>query len=192
MRSLSLCCSSFRIEGNLTHQIAEKTFPALVELGTSIANNLTPDNADCLHLILKTYKASTQISLSPHQQSPQSIIPWGRLFFQVVNVQLPHGIILPGDKDEWEKSEWWKAKKWAYNTLNRLFQRYGNPSQLPNSMKKDIKAFSEHFVTSFAPEIFKIYLNQVELYVKKESWLSNKCLSAIIMFFTSWWVSLFQ
>ncbi|KAF9516474.1 hypothetical protein BS47DRAFT_1340813 [Hydnum rufescens UP504] len=175
----------FRVEGNLTHQIAEKTFPALVELGTSIANNMTPDNADCLHLILKTYKASMQTSLSPHQQSPQSIIPWGRLFFQVVNVRLPPGVLLPGDKDDWEKSEWWKAKKWAYNTLNRLFQRYGNPSQLPNSMKKDIKGFSEHFVVSFAPEIFKIYLNQVELYVKKESWLSRKSLSAIIMFFTS-------
>lgn len=167
-------------------QIAEKTFPKLVELGTNLVDNLTPDNADCLHIILKTYKASTQTSLSPHQQSSQSIMTWGRLLFQVVNVQLPAGVALPGAQDDWQNSEWWKAKKWAFNTLNRLFERYGNPSQLPESMKKEVSAFAEHFVKSFAPEIFKMYLQQVELYVSKQIWLSRKVLSAILRFFSAW------
>jgi importin-7 len=148
---------------------------------------LTPDNAEIVHLILKAYKASIQSTLSPHQQSSQSIVPWGSLFFTVINAQLPASHpALPGAPDDWEKSEWWKAKKWAYHTLNRLFQRYGNPSQLSGTLKKEIKGFADHFVTSFAPEIFKTYLVQVEKFVKKESWLSQKCLAAIINYFTSW------
>lgn len=172
-------------------QIAEKAFPTLVELGTTISANLTPDNADCLHLILKTYRASTQSSLSPHQQSSASIVAWGRLLFAVVNIQLPASTpTLPGTPEDWQKSEWWKAKKWAFNTLDRLFERYGNPSQLPPSMKKEISAFAEHFVTSFAPEIFKIYLAQAQMYARKEIWLSDKVLSAIFRFFTTWYVPL--
>ena len=167
-------------------QIAERSFPALVELGTNIVNNMTPDNADCLHIILKTYKASTQTSLSPHQQGSQSIMAWGRLLFAVVNVQLPTGTTLPGSPEDWQQSEWWKVKKWAFNTLNRLFERYGNPSQLPESMKKEVSAFADHFVKSFAPEIFKMYLQQIELYVSKQIWLSKKVLSAILRYFSAW------
>lgn len=182
----ALRCARFRRSDNLVNEMIEKMFPTLVQLGAKFAANPTPDSAEYLYVILKTYKTSTQINLSPHQQSPQSIVPWGTLFFQVVNMQLPQGTVLPGGPDEWETSAWWKAKKWAYNTLNRLFDRFGNPSQLPPAMKKDVKAFSEHFVTTFAPEIFKTYLQQVELFLAEQAWLSKKCTKAIILFFTSW------
>lgn len=186
LAEIYICYRRFRIEDNYMPQIAEKSFPALVELGANIINNMTPDNADCLHVILKIYKASMQTSLSPHQQSSQSIMAWGRLLFAVVNVQLPTGTTLPGTPDDWQNSEWWKAKKWAFNTLNRLFERYGNPSQLPESMRKEVSAFAEHFVKSLAPEIFTIYLQQIELYVSKQIWLSKKVLSAILRYFSAW------
>jgi hypothetical protein len=141
-------------------------------------------------VIIKSYRASTQVSLSKHQQSPQSIVPWGTLFFQVINMQISPDL-LPADPAEREKTGWWKAKKWAYRTLNRLFDRYGNPTQLPSPMKKDYSQFAEHFVTSFAPEIFTAYLHQVELYIKKEIWISDKCLHAIFQYFTSWCVLAF-
>jgi len=76
-----------------------------------------------LHLILKAYKTSIAVNLSQHQQSAESLVPWGRLLFQVVNLQLPKEAV-PEDEEERERSEWWKAKKWAYNTLGRLFHRY--------------------------------------------------------------------
>ena len=72
--------------------------------------------------------------------------------------------------------------------LGRLFHRFGNPSQLPSSMKKDYGAFAQHFVTNFAPEIFRIYLQQLELYVSGQSWLSDKCQYQIMTFFTEWYV----
>jgi hypothetical protein len=39
-------------------------------------------------------------------------------------------------------------------------------------------------VTTFAPEIFKIYLQQVELFVSGQAWLSKKCQYQIFQFFT--------
>lgn len=76
-----------------------------------------------LHLILKSYKTSIVVNLSSHQQSKESIVPWGQLLFAVVNLQIPKEI-LPEDEDEREKSEWWKTKKWAYGILGRLFHRF--------------------------------------------------------------------
>jgi hypothetical protein len=75
-----------------------------------------------LHYILKTYKTSTMVRLTAHQQSTDSLVPWGRLLFQVVNLQIPAEAV-PQDVEERERSEWWKAKKWAYATLGRLFHR---------------------------------------------------------------------
>jgi hypothetical protein len=69
------------------------------------------------------------------------------------------------------------------------FLRFGNPSQLPSPMLKDYKNFAQHFVTHFAPEIFTIYLQQVELYVSGQAWLSKKCQYNIFTFFTEWYIS---
>jgi hypothetical protein len=43
-------------------------------------------------------------------------------------------------------------------------------------------------VTHFAPEIFKVYLQQIELYVSGQAWLSKKCQYQILQFFTEWFV----
>ncbi|TFK71252.1 ARM repeat-containing protein [Pluteus cervinus] len=175
----------FRRENNFLPQIAQEILPHLSNIATQMMQ--TPPSAaqeipTMLHLILKTYKTTLQSELSPHQQTSESIVPWGRLFFAVIQLKLPKEAV-PEDEDERERCEWWKAKKWAYGTLGRLFMRYGNPSQLPSPMKKDYGAFAEHFVTQFAPEILNIYLGQVELFVTNQAWLSQKCQYQILQFF---------
>ncbi|TCD68344.1 hypothetical protein EIP91_010982 [Steccherinum ochraceum] len=177
----------FRQQSDILPELVASLLPSLVD----IANRLLatpPANASqeipyMLHLILKTYKTSIVIHLSPHQQSRESLIPWGTLLFQVVNLQIPAEAV-PQDEADRERSEWWKAKKWAYGILGRLFHRFGNPSQLPSSMQKEYKNFAEHFVTEFAPEIFKIYLHQIELFVSGQAWLSKKCQYQIFTFMT--------
>ena len=76
-----------------------------------------------LLLILKTYKTSIVMNLSQHQQSPESLVPWGQLLFAVVNLQIPVEAV-PEDEEEHENSEWWKAEKWVYSTLGRLLHWY--------------------------------------------------------------------
>lgn len=123
---LSLIWDRFRQKNDILPSLVSSLFPLLV----TIANELLkqpPSTAQeaptMLHLILKTYKTSIGVHLSPHQQSPESIVPWGQLLFKIVNLRVPNEAV-PADEDEREKCEWWKTKKWAYNTLGRLFHRY--------------------------------------------------------------------
>ncbi|PSR70855.1 hypothetical protein PHLCEN_2v13296 [Hermanssonia centrifuga] len=178
---------SFRQTTDILPQLIVQLFPTLVNIASQLLNS-PPANANqeiplMLHLILKTYKTSIVMHLSAHQQSAESLVPWGRLLFQVVNLQIPKEAV-PEDEEDRERSEWWKAKKWAYGILGRLFNRFGNPSQLPSSMQQEYATFSQHFVATFAPEIFSIYLQQVELFVSGQAWLSRKCQYQIFNFFT--------
>lgn len=187
--------------------------PTLVQIAaqmlqsvSSPSSNINPSSQEIptmLHLILKTYKTSIIVNLSTHQQSADSLVPWGQLLFAVINFEVPQ-VAVPADEEERERCEWWKVKKWAYGILFRLFHRYqghlrlvgefltrycrfGNPSQLPSTMKKEYKTFADHFVTMFAPEILNIYLRQVEFFVSGRAWLSKKCQYQIFQFFTEWY-----
>ncbi|KAG6813019.1 hypothetical protein H0H92_014757 [Tricholoma furcatifolium] len=176
----------FRNRSSPIPQLVSELFPTLVNIATQMLQ--TPPSAateipTMLHLILKTYKTSILVDLSTHQQSEASLVPWGKLFFAVVNLQIPPEAV-PADEEERETSEWWKAKKWAYGTLGRLFHKFGNPSQLPSAHQAQYGAFAAHFVAQFAPEILRIYLHQVELYVSNQAWISKKCQYQIFTFFT--------
>lgn len=176
----------FRQKEDLMPQVVSELFPILATIATNMLSTpptASPEIPTMLHLILKSYKTSIILHLSKHQQSAESIVPWGRLFFQLVNLQLPKEAV-PEDEDERERCEWWKAKKWAYATLGRLFHRFGNPSQLPSPLQDQYGAFAQHFATTFAPEIFKVYIHQVELFVSGQVWLSKKCQYHIFAFFT--------
>ncbi|KAJ3574136.1 hypothetical protein NP233_g1960 [Leucocoprinus birnbaumii] len=176
----------FRQKNDILPTIVASLFPTLVTIANQLLNappSTSQDAPTILHLILKTYKTSIGVHLSTHQQSPESIVPWGQLFFKVVNLRVPNEVV-PQDEEERERCEWWKAKKWAYCTLGRLFHRFGNPSQLPSTMRDEYNQFAQHFATVFAPEILTIYLQQVELYVQNQTWLSKKCQYQIFQFFT--------
>jgi hypothetical protein len=100
-------------------------FPTLVTIATSMIQqppSASQDIPAMLHLILKAYRTTIVINLSTHQQSAESLVPWGQLLFAVVNLRLPKEAV-PEDVEEREKCEWWKAKKWAYAVLGRLFHR---------------------------------------------------------------------
>ncbi|KAH8109328.1 ARM repeat-containing protein [Phellopilus nigrolimitatus] len=177
----------YRQNSDVLEKVVNETFPQLVTIGLQLLatppSGPSQDAPTILHYILKTYRGSIILQLSKHQQNVESIVPWGRLLFQIVNLQIPNNAV-PENEEDREKCEWWKAKKWAYSVLGRLFHRYGNPSQLPSPLKKDYSAFAEHFVANFAPEVFKTYLHQVELLISGQQWLSKKCQYHIFSFFT--------
>ncbi|KAH7924546.1 ARM repeat-containing protein [Leucogyrophana mollusca] len=182
------CVRAFRFRQNqdMMAGVVEQLLPTLATIAAGMLNTPPSESQEIptmLHLILKTYKTSIIVNLSAHQQSAESLVPWGRLLFQVVNLPIPSEAV-PADEEDRERCEWWKAKKWAYGILGRLFHRFGNPSQLPSPMQKEYGPFAEHFVNTFAPEIFKIYLHQVELFISGQAWLSKKCQYQVFQFFT--------
>jgi hypothetical protein len=61
--------------------------------------------------------------------------------------------------------------------------RYGNPTTIPKSSNPDYSQFAKSFITTFAPEILKGYLQEIDKYVSKGQWLSNPALSYTLIFF---------
>lgn len=61
--------------------------------------------------------------------------------------------------------------------------RYGNSASLNKGTEgEDYTEFAKTFTANFAPEILKGYLGQIEKWVSKETWLSKRCLSYILIF----------
>ena len=56
-------------------------------------------------------------------------IAWCTVFLHTVSKTCPASA-MQGDQHEREKHHWWKAKKWAFFNLNRLFIRYDYPKFL--------------------------------------------------------------
>ncbi|KAG0361643.1 hypothetical protein BG005_007650 [Podila minutissima] len=155
-------------------------FPAIQQIGAGLINANNVEAAEMLKIIFKCYHHTIQIDLSERQRDSASLVPWGTLFIQMIEKPIPtEG--LPADLEELEKHPWWKAKRWAYQCLNRLYTRYGNPPALTSESK--FKEFANGFVRNFAPNILSAYLKQVELWVAKQTWLSPRVLCLIGNFF---------
>ena len=79
-------------------------------------------------------------------------------------------------------NHWWKCKKWSYANLNRLFIRYGNPTTITKSSTPDYTPYAKTFISTFAHEILKGYLTEIDKWVSKTQWLSNSALSYTLVF----------
>jgi hypothetical protein len=69
-----------------------------------------------------TSPPSFQLELSPYLRQDQVNIAWCTVFLQTVSKAVPASVMMSEVADR-EKHHWWKAKKWAYFNLNRLFIR---------------------------------------------------------------------
>ncbi|KAG0308818.1 hypothetical protein BGZ98_006751 [Dissophora globulifera] len=161
-------------------EIIANFFPAIQQIGAGLINETNVEAADMLKFIFKCYHYTIQIDLSDRLQDSASLIPWGTLFLQMVEKPIP-AEFLQTEPEEMEKHPWWKAKRWAYQCLNRLYTRYGNPVALTSESK--FKTFAKTFVANFAPNILTAYLKQVELWVSKQAWLSPRVLCLVGNFF---------
>lgn len=162
-------------------RVTQATFPTLLAIGNGLVDETSTDAGDMLKMIIKTYKHAVYFELAAHLREESSIVPWATLFIKVVGKQAPPES-MPEDIEDREAHPWWKAKKWAYSNLNRLFVRYGNPTSITTNNSENYEKFSKHFIQHFAPEILKAYLQQIELWVSKQAWLSKICLSCTITF----------
>lgn len=60
-------------------------------------------------------------------RNEQVNIAWCTVLLQTVSKTPPPNSMV-GEEFDREKHHWWKAKKWAFFNLNRLFIRYGSHS----------------------------------------------------------------
>lgn len=174
-------------------KVVSVTFPLLLNIGNRLVHETSIDAGEILRTVMKAYKHAIYFELPVPLREHQVMVGWCTLFLTVVSKDPPPSS-LPEDLDERESNHWWKAKKWAYANLNRLFVRYiltylefpawanqwfryGNPTTLTKSSGEDYTEVARSFINNFAPEILKVYLQQIEKWVAKQIWLSKGCLS---------------
>lgn len=162
-------------------KIVNVAFPSLLGIGNKLVHETSLEAGEMLRICVKCYKHAVYYGLPQPLQSHQATVDWCTLFLTIISTQAPE-CAMNEDPDDRERNHWWKARKWSYANLNRLFVRYGNPSGLTSNQEKEYGNFSKNFITNFAPEILKGYLGEIEKWVGGNHWLSKPSLSYTLIF----------
>lgn len=158
--------------------IVEMSFPHLLLLCQQLLDLENEEAGEMLHLALKIYKQAAWLDLPTRLRADN--LQWCTIFLRTISKNPPACSMIE-DVGDREKNHWWKAKKWAYFNLNRLFMRHGNTYTLTTDNREQL-AFANQFTETVAPEILKVYLQQIEKWVAKQIWLSRTCLSYTVVF----------
>ncbi|KAI1755788.1 importin-beta domain-containing protein [Xylaria castorea] len=186
LQCLLVTCRAYRFKGNQDNErgefdkIIEASFPRLQQVCNELVNQESDEAGEMLHIALKAYKHATWLELSSYLKQHDVNIGWCTIFLQTVSKAIPASA-MPDDVDDRERHHWWKAKKWAYFNLNRLWIRHGNSQGLTTKTDETTK-FAKDFESTIAPEIMTHYLSEIEKWVSKTTWLSKPCLSYTLVF----------
>ncbi|KAF2457955.1 putative nonsense-mediated mRNA decay protein [Lineolata rhizophorae] len=185
LHCLLALCRVYRFKANENRadfdKIVAVAFPQLLNIGNRCVAEENIEAGEMLRTVMKAYKHAIYFELPVPLRDQQTMVGWCTLFLNVVAKDAPPSA-MPEDLDEREKNHWWKAKKWAYANLNRLFVRYGNPQSLSKGSGDEYSSIAKNFIDNFAPEILKSYLRQVEKWVAKTQWMSKPALSYTLAF----------
>lgn len=185
LQCLLAVCRTYRYRAGEERANLDKvvvvSFPTVLGIGNKLVNETSLEAGEMLRLVVKCYKHAIYYALPQPLQSHQATVDWCTLFLTVISKPPPE-CAMDDDTDERERNHWWKARKWSYANLNRLFVRYGNPSGLFTPQEKEYGDFSKSFITNFAPEILKGYLQEIEKWVGGNHWLSKPSLSYTLIF----------
>ncbi|OQE42104.1 hypothetical protein PENCOP_c004G05474 [Penicillium coprophilum] len=162
-------------------KIVEHSFPQLLSIGSKLVDEESLEAAEMLRIVVKAFKHAIYFELSPCLQTHQATVDWCTLFLRIVS-KTPPASSMADTKEEREMNHWWKCKKWSYANLNRLFIRYGNPTTITKASTPDYTPYAKTFISTFAPEILKGYLTEIDKWVSKTQWLSNSALSYTLVF----------
>ena len=177
-------CRTYRFkageERKTLDNIVATSFPAILSLGSRLVNETSPEAAEMLHMVVKCYKHAIYYELPLPLRSHQSTVDWCTLFLNIIAKPAPPHA-LTEDIEERDQNKWWKAEKWSYANLNRLFVRYGNPTSMSKGQDKEYGDYPKNFINTFAPEILKGYLQEIEKWVAG-TWLSKPSLSYTLIF----------
>ncbi|KAI5867654.1 ARM repeat-containing protein [Durotheca rogersii] len=186
LQCLLVTCRAYRFKGAQDNsraefdKIIEASFPRLQQICNELVNQQSDEAGEMLHIALKAYKHATWLELSSFLRRHDVNIGWCTIFLHTVSKSIPPSAMAE-DIEERERHHWWKAKKWAYFNLNRLWIRHGN-LQAVTTKNNETTRYAKEFENTIAPEVLKHYLQEIEKWVSKTAWLSKPCLSYTLVF----------
>ena len=185
LQCLLAICKTYRFKmgesRNEFDQIVGAVFPQLLSICNSLINETSLEAGEMLRIALKSYKHAIYFDLPKPLRPQGETVAWCTLFLRVIAKEAPENSLMES-LEEREMSHWWKCKKWAHINLNRLFIRYGNPAALQKGSGAEYNEYAKMFINQFAPEILQGYLQQIEAWIHKRTWLSKACLSHTLSF----------
>ncbi|RKP18930.1 ARM repeat-containing protein, partial [Rozella allomycis CSF55] len=150
--------------------------PDLLRLAKNIISNMDgiPDSVFLMRTLFKGYFKSIQFVFPVCLQDSGMLNAWIEIFIKAFQLPLPANLI---DLDGNEASEniYWKMKKWACHCMNRLFTRYGNPSN--QSVRVNVSdEFAATYSKTVAKVVLEVYLQALKGYDqdKKNGYLTTK------------------
>jgi len=185
LQCLLAICRTYRFrageERNNLDKVVTVAFPTLLAIGNKLVNETSVEGGEMLRVVVKCYKHAIYYELPHPLRTHQATVEWCTLFLTIISKEAPE-CAMSEDIEDRERNHWWKARKWAYANLNRLYVRYGNPTGLSSNQEKEYGDFPKNFITHFAPEILKGYLQEIEKWVGGNHWLSKPSLSYTLIF----------
>lgn len=157
--------------------VAENVFPALERLAASLLADGSDVLDEMLYLILKIFKFCTFSTLPAYLHLQEHLGVWCKLHLDVINAPLP-AAVMQADPDERILSGRVKAVKWCFANMHRLLMRHGGGV---GTKDKD-SAFAKMFLSTFVPEILRMYWTIIERWSAHHMWLSEASLYHLISF----------
>ncbi|KHN74638.1 Importin-7 [Toxocara canis] len=141
---------------------------------------LMPDASQesCLlqKIILKIFYGLVQFSLNLEMLDMNALGQWLEQLRIVIERPVPAEVNAV-EEDDRQRTVWWKCKKWASATTQRIFERYGSPGQVEN----DYTQFAEKYMAHFAVPTVTTCLSVLDRYRSGE-YVSPRVLHSILQY----------
>ncbi|ODV95772.1 hypothetical protein PACTADRAFT_2083 [Pachysolen tannophilus NRRL Y-2460] len=184
---------SLNEDRKLLNEVVEKSFPVLTAIAEPLISSFTGNNgeinsnnnntnsniySEMLYLLLKIFKYSTFLELSPYFiNNLNNLSKWVQFHLAIIdsnNLQELNSL------DEIERNNNKKAKclKWSFANLHRLQAKFGGGMSTTIKDSEFTKIFSSHFV----PEILNIYWQAIAEWSQGKRLYTESCLYHLISF----------
>uniref|UniRef100_A0A915Q402 Importin N-terminal domain-containing protein n=1 Tax=Setaria digitata TaxID=48799 RepID=A0A915Q402_9BILA len=150
--------------------------PVLLERLITLMPDASQESCLLQKLILKIFYGLVQFSLNLEMFTVQSLTQWLEQFRLIIGRTVPEEVNTI-DKDDRERTVWWKCKKWASAIVERIFERYGSPGQV----QLNYSEFAENYMAHFAIPILNTCLQVLDGY-RNGNYVSSRVLHSLLQY----------
>jgi len=173
-------CKIFEYKSTKDREPYHKAMRVLLPMFLERLCQLVEDHSDLSVLtqkqILKIFFTFIQFILPLDVLDKQAVANWVEVCNMILLRPVPDHVEQI-DKDERAELSWWKVKKWSIRILNRIFDRYGTPS----NAGKEYTEFANFFLKGYATTILTSILKLLEQY-RNGVYISPRVLQQAIIY----------
>lgn len=157
--------------------------PRLLLIGQGVAQALmapstsTPAAHAVMKAVMKAFFVAIRYKFSPHLLGDNAtFMAWCTLLTQTLQMPIPSAELTPQsgtDTTDLERLPFWKMKKWALRSQNRITTRYGSRKEA-KSCGPEVKAFARRYGKSLAGPMLVANLTVIEGAITGRSPLTDR------------------